>query len=104
MAKKWNEVKEQLQEIYPGMTKAVFCMGKNPAYYGVELTHRAKEITDAIEHPRENRKNPFKMSLRVTREMFESVKKKLDGRSFQEYLYDLVAADLANTPPKKSVA
>jgi len=94
MAKPWKEVKEQLQEIYPGMSKAVFSIGKNPAYYGVEHVDRVKRLTEEIEPKRENRKNPCRLYLRVGKEMYKAILRRLNGRSFQEYLMDLVAEDL----------
>ena len=94
MSRPWKEVKEQLQDIYPGMSKSVFCMGKNPKYYGVELVERAKRLADAVQPRRENRKNPCEMKLRVSREMYKQVLNRLDGRSFQEYLFDLVEEDI----------
>ena len=103
MSKRWNEVKEALQEIYPGMTKSVFSMGKNPAYYGVELVERAKRLADVIEPKRENRTNPCRLYLRVGKDMYRAILGRLNGRSFQEYLLDLVADDLKNTP-KRNIA
>ena len=100
MSKTWKEVKEQLQEKYPGMTKAVFSMGKNPQYYGVEHVEYVKRIAAEVEPRRENRKNPCEMKLRVSKEMYKQVLSRLNGRSFQEYLFDLVADDLKSTPTK----
>ena len=49
MAKAWKEVKEALQEKYPGMAKAVFSMGKNPKYYGVEHVEYVKRVAAEVE-------------------------------------------------------
>lgn len=95
MSKKWVEVQRDLKEIYPGMTKAVFSMGKNPAYYGVEHVDRVKRIADEIEPRKENRKNPLRMYLRVNAEVYKRILPRLNGRSIQEYLHDLVLADLS---------
>ena len=97
MAKAWSEVKEALKEIYPGMSKAVYSMGKNPAYYGVEHTDRVKKICCEIEPKRENRKNPCRLSLRVDRDLYKVILNRLDGRSVQEYLLDLVQRDVSQT-------
>lgn len=94
MAKPWKEVKDALQEKYPGMTKAVFSMGKNPQYYGVEHVEYVKRVVAEIEPRRENRKNPCRLYLRVAKETYKAILSRLNGRSFQEYLLDLVAADL----------
>lgn len=97
MAKAWKEVQEILREIYPGMSKAVFSMGKNPQYYGVEHTERVKRICGEVEPKRENRKNPCRLYLRVNKELYKAVLGRLDGRSIQEYLLDLVEKDVSRT-------
>lgn len=97
MAKSWNEVKEALKDIYPGMSKSVYSMGKNPQYYGVELTERAKMISCEIEPRLEHRKNPCRLYLRVGKDLYKSILGKLDGRSIQEYLLDLVERDVSQT-------
>lgn len=92
--KTWAEVKEVLREKYPGMTKAVFCMGKNPAYYGVTHTDYVKQIAQEIQPRVEHRKNPCRLYLRVNKEIYKALLGLLDGRSVQEYLLDLVEQDL----------
>lgn len=97
MAKVWNEVKEALKDIYPGMSKSVYSMGKNPQYYGVELTERAKMISREIEPRLEHRKNPCRLYLRVDKDLYKAVLSRLDGRSIQEYLMSLVKEDVKQT-------
>lgn len=97
MAKAWSEVKEALKDIYPGMSKSVYCMGKNPQYYGVEHTDRVKRICCEVEPRRENRKNPCRLYLRVGKDLYRAIMSRLDGRSVQEYLLDLVEKDVSRT-------
>lgn len=97
MAKAWSEVKEALKDIYPGMSKAVYSMGKNPQYYGVELTERAKMISELHVPRLENRKNPCRLTVRVAKDLYKAVLARLNGRSMQEYLLDLVQKDVSQT-------
>lgn len=97
MAKAWSEVKEALKDIYPGMSKSVYFMGKNPQYYGVEHTDRVKRICCEVEPRRENRKNPCRLYLRVGKDLYRAIMSRLDGRSVQEYLLDLVEKDVSRT-------
>ena len=97
MAKSWSEVKEALKDIYPGMSKAVFSMGKNPTYYGIRLTRRAEILADITVSQLENRKNPCRLYLRVNRDLYKTILGRLDGRSVQEYLLDLVEKDVSQT-------
>ena len=56
----------KLKEIYPGMSKSVFSMGKKPEYYGVQLTDLAQEIAGMRSRKKDLRRKPYRITLRLT--------------------------------------
>lgn len=58
-----------LKETYPGMSKSVLSMGKNPSRYGVELTPYAKARIGLRKIDR--RSKPYRVTFRMTASEFE---------------------------------
>ena len=84
---KVNEAVAKLKDVYPGMSKSVFSMGRRPEYYGVQLTDLAQEIAGLRERKIDRRRKPYRITLRLTEadyEQFELARGTDTRQSFAE--------------------
>ena len=88
------DVLESLQKQYPGMSKALFSITRSPDRYGVDLTQKARKIAGKKPKVEEHRSKPCRLYLRLDTRLFRRVTEHLNGRTFQEYLEELVRKDL----------
>ena len=85
---------EKLKKKHPGMSKAVFSMTRKPDYYGIDLTQAARKEAGKKPKVEEHREKPCRLYLRLDTTDFKAVSGRLNGRTKQEYLEDLVRRDL----------
>ena len=87
-------VLENLQKQFPGMSKPIFSLTRNPDKYGVDLTQRARKIAGKKPKVEEHRNRPCRLYLRLTTREYRRLSERLNGRSKQEYLLELVRKEL----------
>ena len=90
-------VLERLQKKHPGMSKYIFSMTRKPDYYGIDLTQAARKLAGKNPKVEEHRERPFRLYLRLTAKENRALSERLNGRTKQEYLHDLVIKDLEGT-------
>lgn len=88
---------ERLQKKHPGMSKYIFSMTRKPDYYGIDLTQAARKLAGKKPKKEEHRERPFRLYLRLTAKENRALTERLNGRTKQEYLHDLVLKDLEGT-------
>lgn len=81
-----------LKHKYPGMSKSVYSMAKNPDRYGVELTNIAKRLVGVIKA--DKRRKPCRITFRLTQEDFEQFELARGGDSRQDYCESMVRSML----------
>lgn len=59
-----------LKPTYPGMSKSVLSMGRNPDRYGVELTNEAMCILGLRSRKSDKRSKPCRITFRLTESDF----------------------------------
>ena len=87
-------VLEKLKKRHPGMSKAIFSMTRKPDYYGIDLTQAARKEAGKKPKVEEHREKPCRLYLRLDTTDFRALTGRLNGRTKQEYLEDLVRNDL----------
>ena len=85
---------ERLQKKHPGMSKYIFSMTRKPDYYGIDLTQAARKEAGKKPKVEEHREKPCRLYLRLDTTDFRALSDRLNGRTRQEYLEDLVRKDL----------
>lgn len=85
---------EKLQKKHPGMSKAIFSMTQKPDYYGIDLTQSARKEAGKKPKVEEHREKPCRLYLRLDTRQMRRLSERLNGRTRQEYLEDLVRRDL----------
>lgn len=88
------EVIEKLKKKHPGMSRAIFSMTRKPDYYGIDLTQAARKEAGKKPKVEEHREKPCRLYLRLDTTDFKALSGRLNGRTKQEYLEDLVRKDL----------
>ena len=88
---------ERLQKKHPGMSKYIFSMTRKPDYYGIDLTQSARK--EAGKKPKiiENRERPCRLYLRLSTKEFRALSERLNGKTKQDWLHDLVMKELEGT-------
>lgn len=77
-----------LKETYPGMSKSVLSMGRNPIRYGVELTPDAKRMIGLTREDR--RRKPFRLTVRLSAAEFEQFELARGCDTRQDFLSEIV--------------
>ena len=90
------EVLENLQKQFPGMSKPICSLTRNPEKYGVDRTQRARKIAGKKPKVEEHRNRPCRLYLRLTTREYKRLTERLNGMSKQEYLLALVRKDISN--------
>ena len=88
------EVIERLQKKHPGMSKAIFSMTRRPDYYGIDLTQAARKEAGKKPKVIEHREKPCRLYLRLDTTQFRALSERLNGRTKQEWLEELVTKAL----------
>jgi hypothetical protein len=88
------EIIETLKKRHPGMTRQIFSMTRKPDYYGIDLTQTARKLSGKKPKVEEHREKPCRLYLRLDTRQFKRLTERLNGRSRQEYLEELVMRDL----------
>ena len=88
------DVIERLQKKHPGMSKAIFSMTRKPDYYGIDLTQSARKEAGKKPKIQEHREKPCRLYLRLDTKQFRALSERLNGRTKQEYLEELVTKAL----------
>lgn len=88
------EIIETLKKRHPGMTRQIFSMTRKPDYYGIDLTPSARKLSGKKPKVEEHREKPCRLYLRLDTRQFERLTGRLNGRTVQDYLEDLVRRDL----------
>lgn len=88
------DVIERLQKKYPGMSKSIFSMTRKPDYYGIDLTQSARKEAGKKPKIQEHREKPCRLYLRLDTKQFRALSERLNGRTKQEYLEELVTKAL----------
>lgn len=89
-----QETIETLKKRHPGMTRQIFSMTRKPDYYGIDLTQTARKLSGKKPKVEEHREKPCRLYLRLDTRQFKRLTERLNGRSKQEYLEELVRKDL----------
>ena len=85
---------KKLQKKHPGMSRYIFSMTRKPDYYGIDLTQAARKEAGKKPKVEEHREKPCRLYLRLDTTDFKALSERLNGRTRQEYLEDLVRKDL----------
>ena len=88
------DVIERLQKKHPGMSKSIFSMTRRPDYYGIDLTQSARKEAGKKPKIQEHREKPCRLYLRLDTKQFRALSERLNGRTKQEYLEELVTKAL----------
>ena len=88
------EMIKRLQKKHPGMSRFIFSMTRKPDYYGIDLTQTARKLSGKKPKVEEHREKPCRLYLRLDTMQFKRLTERLNGRSRQEYLEELVMRDL----------
>lgn len=88
------DVIERLQKKHPGMSKAIFSMTRKPDYYGIDLTQSARKEAGKKPKVEEHREKPCRLYLRLDTTQFRALSERLNGRTKQEWLEELVTKAL----------
>lgn len=88
------DVIERLQKNHPGMSKAIFSMTRKPDYYGIDLTQSARKEAGKKPKVEEHREKPCRLYLRLDTKQMRALCERLNGRTKQEYLEELVTKAL----------
>lgn len=88
------ELIKKLQKKHPGMSRYIFSMTRKPDYYGIDLTQAARKEAGKKPKKEEHREKPCRLYLRLDTTDFRALSDRLNGRTRQEYLEDLVRKDL----------
>lgn len=88
------ELIKKLQKKHPGMSRYIFSMTRKPDYYGIDLTQAARKEAGKKPKVEEHREKPCRLYLRLDTTDFRALSDRLNGRTRQEYLEDLVRKDL----------
>ena len=89
-----QDVIERLQKKHPGMSKAIFSMTRKPDYYGIDLTQSARKEAGKKPKVIEHREKPCRLYLRLDTKQFRALSERLNGRTKQEWLEELVTKAL----------
>lgn len=89
-----QDVIERLQKKHPGMSKAIFSMTRRPDYYGIDLTQSARKEAGKKPKIQEHREKPCRLYLRLDTKQFRALSERLNGRTKQEWLEELVTKAL----------
>ena len=89
-----QDVIERLQKKHPGMSKAIFSMTRKPEYYGIDLIQSVRKEVGKKPKVIEHRKKPCRLYLRLDTTQFRALSERLNGRTKQEYLEELVTKAL----------
>ena len=85
---------ERLQQKHPGMSKSIFSMTRKPDYYGIDLTQAARKEAGKKPKVEEHREKPCRLYLRLDTKQMRALSERLNGRTKQEYLEELVTKAL----------
>lgn len=85
---------KKLQKKHPGMSRYIFSMTRKPDYYGIDLTQAARKEAGKKPKVEEHREKPCRLYLRLDTTDFKALTGRLNGRTKQEYLEELVRKDL----------
>lgn len=85
---------EKLQKRHPGMRKSIFSMTRKPDYYGIDLTQAARKEAGKKPKVEEHREKPCRLYVRLGTRDFRRLSERLNGRTKQEYIEDLILKDL----------
>ena len=88
------DVIERLQKKHPGMSKSIYSMTRKPDYYGIDLTQSARKEAGKKPKTQEHREKPCRLYLRLDTKQFRALSERLNGRTKQEYLEELVTKAL----------
>ena len=88
------DVIERLQKKHPGMSKSIYSMTRKPDYYGIDLTQAARKEAGKKPKVEEHREKPCRLYLRLDTKQFGALSERLNGRTKQEYLEELVTKAL----------
>ena len=88
------DVIERLQKKHPGMSKSIYSMTRKPDYYGIDLTQAARKEAGKKPKVIEHREKPCRLYLRLDTKQFRALSERLNGRTKQEYLEELVTKAL----------
>ena len=88
------ELIKKLQKKHPGMSRHIFSMTRKPDYYGIDLTQSARKEAGKKPKVEEHREKPCRLYVRLSTTDFRALSERLNGRTRQEYLEDLVRKDL----------
>ena len=88
------DVIERLQKKHPGMSKSIYSMTRKPDYYGIDLTQAARKEAGKKPKVEEHREKPCRLYLRLDTKQFRALSERLNGRTKQEYLEELVTKAL----------
>lgn len=89
-----QDVIERLQKKHPGMSKAIFSMTRRPDYYGIDLTQAARKEAGKKPKVIEHREKPCRLYLRLDTKQMRALSERLNGRTKQEWLEELVTKAL----------
>lgn len=89
-----REAVEILKQRYPGMSKSVYSMGKNPDRYGVELTKDVLQILGVRKHKLDRRRKPHRIMCRLNDDDFEQFELARGGEARQDFLESIVRGAL----------
>ena len=85
---------EKLRKKHPGMSRYIFSMTRKPDYYGIDLTQSARKEAGKKPKIEEHREKPCRLYLRLDTRQYKALTERLNGRTRQEYLEELVMNDL----------
>ena len=85
---------ETLKKKHPGMSKYIFSMTRKPDYYGIDLTQSARKLSGKKPKVEEHREKPCRLYLRLDTRLYRRLTERLNGRTKQDCLYELVIKDL----------
>lgn len=85
-----REAVELLKPRYPGMSKSVFSMGRNPARYGVELVNDAKLLCGLRSRKIDKRRKPYRITFRLTESEFEQFELARGADTRQDFCSEIV--------------
>lgn len=85
---------EFMKSHFKGISKSIISMTNNPDYYGIDFTQTARKIAGKKPKVTEHRAKPCRLYARLTTTDFRRLQDRLNGRSVQDYIEQLIKEDL----------